>query len=251
MDWLKALEPYIPLGIALVFLAIVVIAVTFGRKLNIKLPGGLGVEAGERETSTTIATEAVANVVEHMQIRLDQYGEVATALTAVLEAGPLEVDAAAREWFTTLATRLAHLLREQGDHHYRVAIWLDGDDPTSFHGVGYGYFQRTDDNMDRLERDYTIGGLAFRSRTGDYYCRDTTADHNFHPRKTVPPSFHSVYGIALGSLQDPWGVMTVDARQTHGFSDDRRLLIRRFADLASLGAVVWASRLAATPATDP
>ncbi len=250
IETLKAGEPYVPLGIAVVALLIVIVialAVSKGRSMRVKV-GGVEVGGDQHEIATTLATEAIASVVEGMQIRLDQYGEVATALSGILEASDAELDKAARVWFSTLATRLAHLLREQGDHHHRVAIWLDDpNNPRSFVGIGRGLFDDGDTDMDTLDRDYTIAGLAFRAVTGDYYCRDTATDPKFKPRKSTPPSFQSVYGIALGTPNDLWGVMTVDSRQTHGFPDDRRLLIRRFAELASLGAVAWLSRIPAAP----
>ncbi len=239
MEMLQALEPFVPVLFVLA-LVVLILAINFVKKdIDVTLPGGGSIHGSKTTPGVEAATQVVAGVVDSMQLRLDQYGEVAAALEAVLNADSARVEAAAREWFTTLATRLAHLLREQGDHHYRVAIWLDGDDPVDFIGVGYGMFDAHDDNMDRLERANTIGGLAFKSVTGDYYCRDTRTDPNFKPRKTVPPSFHSVYALALGRLNDPWAVMTVDSRQTNGFPDDRKLLVRRFGELASLGAVAW------------
>lgn len=243
------------LGLAAVIVAAALLVFALSRlrgHTDLKLPLGIGLRHEEKpeDASRTVA-EAVAFLEASLRLNLDQYGEVATALEAVINSKPSAVEGAAREWFSQLATRLAHLLRQQRDHHYRVAIWLD--DPSSqthFIAVGYGMFDRHDENMERLERgSYTIGGIAFASVTGDYYCRDTRTDPNFKPRKTVPPSFRSVYALALGKLNDRWGVMTVDSRQTNGFPDDAQWLVRRFGELCSLGAVTWASKLTEVPAT--
>ena len=181
--------------------------------------------------------------VRAMKLALEQYGEVATALDALINADPQNIEVLARDWFTTLATRLATRLKEQRDHHYRVAIWLDDPNVSdAFVGIGHGLFRRNDVDMDRLDRKYTIGGLAFESPTMYYYCRDRRVDPNFKARRNIPPSFESVFGLALGTLNDRWGVMTVDARQANGFPDDAQWLIRRFGELASLGAIVWAAR---------
>lgn len=181
------------------------------------------------------------------RLDLAQYGEVATALAWVVDADPDEAERAAREWFSQLATRLALRLKEEKDHHYRVAIWLDDPQyPDRFIGIGRGMFHHNDVDMDSLERKHTIGGLAFESVTMSYYCSDVQRDQSFKPRKHVPPSFKSVFGLALGTTNDRWGVMTVDARQLDGFPEDTQWLIRQFGELASLGAVIWYSRVAPT-----
>lgn len=239
-------------GLALVLLAAAAAIWAVSRlrgQTDLKLPLGIGLKHDDRTSTSGSIAKAIEVLEASRRLTLDQYGEVAAALEAVITARPEAVESAAREWFSALATRLAHLLREQRDHHYRVAIWLD--DPTvpdQFVAVGYGLFDRNDENMERLERGkYTIGGLAFESATGSYYCRDTATDPNFKPRRTVPPSFHSVFGLALGNMNDPWGVMTVDARQPNGFPDDAQWLVRRFGELASVGAVTWAEKLPEVP----
>jgi len=239
--------PELVLLLLAIVIAIVVVFVAI-RVLDLDVDVGRDparFRASRRSPPVTPSTEHV----QGLRLILDQYREVAAALEAVINAPPGSVEMAAREWFSVLATRLAHLLREQRDHHYRVAIWLDDpSSPDAFIAVGFGMFDHHDENMGTLERGkFTIGGLAFQSPNGIYYCRDTQIDPNFHPRRTVPPSFHSVFGLALGRLNYPWGVMTVDARQPNGFPDDAQWLIRRFGDLASLGAVTWASKIGSPP----
>lgn len=223
-----------PAGIVVAFIVLLVVARALGW---VELKGPAGLTASRRAVGAGIDPELR---VRAARVALEQYGEVAVALEVLINADAASIEAAAREWFTTLATRLGNLLREQGDHLYRVAIWLDDPtDATHFIAVGHGMFHKNDRNMDRLERQYTIGGLAFTSRTRDYYCRDTRTDPMYKPRDTVPPSYRSVYAIALGSPTDPWGVMTVDAKQANGFPDDARWLIQLFGELATLGAISW------------
>jgi hypothetical protein len=183
------------------------------------------------------------------KLDLEQYGEVTGALESLVRAGQDEVEKVARDWFTMLATRLATRLKEEKDQHYRVAIWLDDPNyPDYFIGIGHGLFDQNDRDMGTLERaPFTIGGIAFESANMTYYCRDRRTDPNFKPRKSIPPSFESVFGLALGTPTDRWGVMTVDARKVNGFPDDTQWLIRRFGELSSLGAIVWATRAATVP----
>ncbi|MEW6223208.1 MAG: hypothetical protein AB1627_01125 [Chloroflexota bacterium] len=232
-------------AIVLVLLIVLLVVATKLGWVELKLPGGFGAKRGDNRLSDPQAR------LEAARIDLQQYGEVTAALEALLRARPDEVEAAARHWFSELATRLATRLKEERHHHYRVAIWLD--DPQHrdrFVGVGHGLFNKDDTDMDFLERRYTIGGLAFDSPNMYYYCRDRRTDPQFKPRKSIPPSFESVFGLALGTINNRWGVMTVDARQANGFPEETQWLIWRFGELASLGAVVWELR-AAPPLPGP
>lgn len=207
------------------------------------------IKGGGIEASREVGGQDDAGKVEALKIDLEQFCEIAGALSGLLDADPANLEAAAHQWFSELATRLATRLKEQRDHHYRVAIWLD--DPQyrdDFVGIGRGMFDKGDTDMDRLERNFTIGGLAFVSPNMKYYCRDRRTDPNFKPRKNIPPTFESVFGLALGDVNNRWGVMTVDARQANGFPDDTQWLIQRFGDLASVGAATWYARV---PQTGP
>jgi hypothetical protein len=53
----------------------------------------------------------------------------------------------------------------------------------------------------------------------------------------------SVFGLALGDLNNRWGVMTVDARQANGFPEQAQALIWTFGGLASAGAAIWYTRV--------
>lgn len=239
MEWLKAGEPYVPVILALIVLAIVIVILRSAKDTDVTLPFGGSVKAkGSAGPDLLEARLAAA------RIDLEQYGEVAMALDALLLAPVEQVEGASRQWFSQLATRLAHRLREERQHHYRVAIWLDDPNyPDVFIGIGRGLFDPGDTDMDTLERKNTIGGLAFESPTMTYYCRDRKTDPNFKPRKNIPPSFESVFGLALGDDVNRWGVMTIDARQVNGFPDDTVWLIRRFGELASMGASIWYHRV--------
>jgi hypothetical protein len=212
-----------------------------------------GLEAERDSPSKPYVAKAAEAAVTSRATRIDleQFGEVAVALEALVDAkNPQELEPMAREWFSMLATRLASRLKEERDHHYRAAIWLDDEShPDHFVCIGHGLFNPNDTDMDMLERANTIGGLAFKSATMSYYCRDRKTDPNFKPRHEREPSFLSVFGLALGKPNNPWAVMTVDARTINGFSDDAQWLIRRFGELASFGAVVWAMK--ATPPVPP
>jgi hypothetical protein len=241
VDVVEALKGLLsaPVLVILAMIGALVVATRLGW-VELNLPFGIGAKRSIRAADDTAAR------LEAARIDLQQYGEVATALEALLRTEAAEVEAAARQWFSELATRLATRLKEERNHHYRVAIWLDDPQfPDSFVGVGHGLFDRNDTDMDFLERKYTIGGLAFQSSNMTYYCHDRRTDPSFKPRKSIPPSFESVFGLALGTYNDRWGVMTVDARQVNGFPDESQWLIRRFGELASLGAIVW--ELKATP----
>lgn len=230
--------------VALTVLVIVVVAglLLLGRQGWTKL--GAGKYSASRDTSGD------PRDLGHLEVTLEQYSEVATALDALVDLDAAQIETGAKAWFTTLATRLATCLKTQADEHYRVAIWLDDPNfPDHFIAVGHGLFNANEPEMGKLERDYTIGGLAFRSVTGTYYCRDTATDPNYKPRRAGPQRYHSVFAIALGSLTDPWGVMTADARQANGFDEREQMLIRRFGELASVGALIWYSRV--TPPGPP
>lgn len=219
-------------------LLFVIILILVAAKLGwSRLKGPLGLEVSRDGSTATHGVEA-------LRIDLEQYGEIATALSGLLDAKREAVEPAAREWFSELATRLATRLSDTRNHHYRVAIWLDDPQyPDHFVGIGRGMFAEGDPDMDRLERAHTIGGLAFESPNMYYYCRDRQTDPNFRPRKTIPPTFNSVFGLALGTLNDRWGVMTIDARHANGFPEETQWLIRRFGDLASVGAMIWYARV--------
>lgn len=245
IEVLRALEPFSLVFVLLVVLLIIRALRHSTKDLDLTLPGG------SKLTSKGVLGSGSAEArVAAAKLDLDQYGEVATALDALAQARPDEAEDHARRWFSELATRLALRLKQEPNQHYRVAIWLD--DPRHsdvFLGIGRGMFEAGDTDMDSLERKNTIGGLAFDSVTMSYYSRDCTTDANFKPRRNVPPSFKSVFGLALGDEHDRWGVMTVDARQVNGFSEDAHWLIRRFGELASLGAVIWYARV--TPPGPP
>jgi hypothetical protein len=227
-----------------IIVAIIVLVLVLSRLGWNHFKGG-GIEANRG----TIGNGDAAGV-EALRIDLEQFCEMAGALSGLLDADPKGLEAAAHQWFSELATRLATRLKEQRNHHYRVAIWLDDPQyPDHFVGIGRGMFDKGDTDMDRLERQFTIGGLAFNSPNMKYYCRDRRTDPNFKPRKSIPPTFESVFGLALGVYNDRWGVMTVDARQANGFPDDTQWLIQRFGDLASVGAATWYARV--PPAVPP
>ncbi len=193
------------------------------------------------------ANEAVVDS-RSAKLDLEQFGEVTGALDVLVRASGVAIETVAREWFSMLATRLAMRLKEERDDHYRVAIWID--DPQyddRFICVGHGLFNKDDVDMDSLERGWTIGGIAFESANMTYYCRDRRTDPRFKPRKSIPPTFESVFGLALGTITNRWGVMTVDARKANGFPEHAQWLIRRFAELASLGAIVWERAVATVP----
>lgn len=229
------------IGIGVVILGLVVL----GKLGWVELRGPLGFMARRHVPPDGPAEDPTVDL-EALRLALEEYGEVAVALGELAQSQPGEVQAVARAWMTMLATRLALQLKKQRNQHYRVAIWLD--DPNfvdHFVAIGHGMFDHNDENMEMLERKYTIGGLAFESATGSYYCRDAPTDPKFKPRNKVPPRFKSVFGLALGRPNDRWGVMTVDARQSNGFPDDSQWLIRRFGELASLGAVIWQEKIVA------
>lgn len=249
------------IGTILVIVVVAAVILILGRNgwNRIELPW-LKASKDDPETTLRKANKAVENSVRAdaaevhvraLKIALEQFDEVAAALAHLIESGPNDdVDARARQWFTTLSTRLAMRLKEQKDHHYRVAIWADDPKyPNAFVGIGHGLFDPADTDMDFLEREYTIGGLAFRSSNMAYYCRDRETDSNFRARRHIPPSFDSVFGLALGTYSHRWGVMTVDARQRNGFDTEAQWLIQRFGNLASLGAVVWQAMV--TPPDSP
>ena len=94
-------------------------------RTDLKLPLGIGLQHDDQSSTSGSVAKAIDVLEASRRLTLDQFAEVAVALEAVITAQPQAVEPAAREWFSALATRLAHLLREQRDHHYRVAIWLD------------------------------------------------------------------------------------------------------------------------------
>ena len=242
---LKTAIAYAP---AVILVIVVVGVLLLGRQgwHRLRMPGGIEADREPPSAARDRSSSAAAAVQEARatRIALEQYGEVATSLAYLIQAGPNDVEQTAREWFSTLATRLAIRLKEQRDHHYRVAIWLDDPNyPDRFVCIGHGLFDRSDTDMDFLERDYTIGGLAFKSPNMVFYCRDRRTDPNFKPRRNIPPSFESVFGLALGKPSDRWGVMTVDARQANGFPEDAQWIIWRVGELASLGAIVWEAKV--------
>jgi hypothetical protein len=170
-----------PGAIIILFILLLLVASRLGW-IELKGPAGLGATRKPPSSDPAIDVRAA-------RLDLNQYAEVATALPALVEAMPAQVEAAARHWFSELATRLATRLKEERDHHYRVAIWLDDPNyPDRFLCVGLGLFDKDDIEMEFLERKYTIGGLAFNSSNMYYYCHDRRTDANFKPRKTIPPA---------------------------------------------------------------
>ena len=84
--------------------------------------------------------------------------------------------------------------------------------------------------------------ITFVTATGERYCHDRDdAACGWQPRRTKNPDYHSLFAVALVTLDDEvrWGVVTIDCNLVGGFSDADRQVARHFAELASLGELIW------------
>lgn len=169
-----------------------------------------------------------------VEAAFERFTDVAQGVVAIMDAPPGRVAQASRQWFDFLASNLSGALRTQPDELYRVAIWEDTGDPGWFAGIGWAMFDANDAAVEKLRKDDSLAGIAFRSPTDVYYSPDVTKDPNYIAHSGRPRRYRSVFTIALGAPQ-PWGVMTVDAKAIDGFTEADQVVIRRFATLVSVG----------------
>lgn len=178
-------------------------------------------------------------VLERRQVEAAfvRYGEAAVGLAAMVNA-PGPGHEALTKWFDLVAGAIdAAVTKHMGDN-FRVAVWADFGDADAFRLIGCANHDTNDPKMHRLSKTGTIGGLAWRAKSGEYLCADISKDKKFKARSPAPRPYKSLFAIRVGDAKAPWGVLTIDAPRADGFTAMDLSIIRRFARLVSTGAVV-------------
>lgn len=167
----------------------------------------------------------------------ERYAEAAVGMVPmVVQPGP--ADESVKRWFDLAAGAIdAAVTKHMGDH-FRVAIWGDFGDPDSFRLIGCANHNRNDPKIERLSKQGTIGGHAWRSKSGEYLCSDISKDRKYKQRSPTPRPYKSIFAIRVGEATSPWGVLTIDAPRAEGFTALDLTIIRRFARLISAGATI-------------
>lgn len=165
-----------------------------------------------------------------------RYSEAAVGMVPMV-VNPNPANQTLGAWFDLVAAAIAAGLAKLPEDHFRVAIWADLGDPEAFRLLGCCNLNRNEPSIQRLSKAGTLGGHAFRSKSGEYLCRDIKKDRRYKSRTGTPRPYLSVFAIRVGDAR-PWGVMTIDAPRTDGFADADLTIIRRFTRLVSAGATV-------------
>lgn len=219
------------------FLGVFLVGFVFGAVgVLLLVRSGRAASITSKYFSFELPTAPVGKPAEVAQVEaaFERFTDVAQGVVAIMDAPSGRVEQASRKWFDYLASNLSGALRTQPDELYRVAIWEDAVDPEWFVGIGWAMFDANDPAVERLWKDDSLAGLAFRSPTHEYYSPDVSKDPNYIAHSGRPRRYRSVFAIALGAPQ-PWGVMTIDAKAVNGFSQADQLVVRRFATLVSVG----------------
>lgn len=175
-------------------------------------------------------------------VAFERYSEAAVGMVPmVIAQGPANEILA--KWVDLVAGALdSALCRKVGDH-FRVAVWADFGDAEAFKLLGSANHNRNDPRMERLSKDGTIAGHAWRSKAGEYLCADITKDRKYKARSRTPRPYKSIFAIRLGEPTH-WGVMTIDAPTVESIGTTELAIIRRFAKLVSAGAAIAVARYA-------
>lgn len=220
---------WVPVAIlALIVIAIVVVAVA-----DLEVDAGVApprLKANRRPKTHPASVKYRA--------ALTRYGDVGQALVAVIEAPARSVDRLAEEWFHFFCESLGHALTTGSIDTYRVAVWILDQMDNKLVGIAWHLFDPNDPGNQELSVDGTIAGHVLRTKE-PYYCRDRHVDPLYTSRSGRPKPYESIYAVPLGPAEDPWGVMTVDAQMSNGFSDVDQQIVLSFATLATAGASAW------------
>jgi hypothetical protein len=197
----------------------------------------------------TRARSAVDRQTEKMyNAALKRLDDLEQALVSIVEADQASIEAVTGDWLDFVVQGLATVLSAGTNAHFRVAIWTDDEqDPEYVKGLAWFGFDRHDPKYEKLPRATTLAGWVIANRE-DHYVVDVDDDPLYRPRMN-PPRYRSMYAAPLGSGDNPWAAITVDAPARDGLSEERRALIRRFGSLASVGARIADRRMATSRTT--
>jgi hypothetical protein len=173
---------------------------------------------------------------------LARLNDLEQAIVSIVEADTADLDRRTQDWLDYVCAGLASVLSAGNNAQFRVAIWTDDVDDRDFlKGLAYCGFDRHNPKFEKLPRATTVAGHVVANKQ-EHYVRNTDEDPIYKPR-AHKPTYKSMVATPLGSDEDPWAVMTVDAPSVDGLSEERRLLIRRFGGLASVGARIARGRM--------
>ena len=215
-------------------------------------PGGFAFRRPRRKTQQELDFERQDRLERErgdqrqIEVAFERYSEASVGIVAMVTAtGPSEQVLA--RWFDLAAGALdAALCRTSGDH-FRVAIWADAGDATEFRLAGAAKHNRNDSAIQRLSKQNTIAGHAWKSKAGEYLCGDISKDRKYKARSGTPRPYKSIFAIRLGEAAAPWGVMTIDVPAINRVSTNDLVVIRRFAKLISAAATIAVTKY--TPTT--
>lgn len=169
---------------------------------------------------------------KHLLYALERLSDVGEALVAVVEAETWEQQGErAWEWFDMCVENLGSALTTGSTERFRVALW--GSTPPDLMGLAYYQF----DPATRPEelQDTSIAAKVLRTKQ-PHYSPDAEKDPDYIPRSKHKRSYKSLYAVPCGRAEEPWGAITVDAKQRDGFSALDQAICQAFAKLATTGA---------------
>lgn len=165
----------------------------------------------------------------------ERYADLGQGLVAIVEKDGEERDKIARKWFSVVCEGLSMALSTGSTETFRVAIWLDEEETTTLIAIGSHLLTPKADR--RLVRDTSLAGKAVLTKH-EQYEPDVNKSDDFDRHGDERKPYSSVFAVPIGGA-DAWGAITVDAKSSGGFTDLDFDLVRRFAQLADLGALAW------------
>lgn len=235
------------LGIALVIVVFVLGVLALAAGLN-RTERDLTITLRPLLIALTPKSQAARQEAKMYGLALTRLTDLEQGLVSLVEADAVELEERAEDWLDYVCEGLARVLGAGNHADFRVAIWTDDEPDREFlKGLAYCGFDRNDPKYAKLPRATTVAGWVIANRQ-DHYVPDTDNDPIYRPHKHRP-NYRSMYACPLGTEDDPWASMTVSAPALDGLSEERRALVRRFGDLASVGARIVRVRLAATTRT--
>lgn len=155
---------------------------------------------------------------------------------AIEEPDTGKAEALIRGWFGIVVRNLCLALTAGRAQTYRVALWADTK--TELTGLAYFGFESTS-RVKVLDRDTSVAGHTLRTQE-PYYVRDTEDDPVYRAKSpSRGHAYRSVYAQPLGRDESKWGVITVDAEETDGFTDVDKTIIAAFGKVVTAGASLW------------